>query len=231
LSIQNYYLIKFSFPQPQTGYDIYVLLEYLNMFKKISRRNKLIFSIIILTILLSGGFFLWENKEIKGSPDDYIIKENAHGNFVYNKKAGLTVKIPEDWMIKKMGINDGLEEGAIVLSSPNTEKELQKALPLEKGCLVFLKTLYEKIDLAEIKMEAMYTHSTWILESQEFEETTINSYQALKSTFNTLATGPGMGFYIPQNNKVYWINLFWAVNQKEECVQIFDNFLKTISIK
>jgi len=199
---------------------------------KITKINKVIFIVVVLLILLAGIFFYyWQNKEIKSSPDDYTVEETVNGKFVYNKKARFNVEIPEDWTIKKMGINDGLEEGAVVLFSSNTEKELQKALPLEKGCLIIFKTLYEKLDLTEIKMEAMYAHSIWILESQEFKETTINNRQALESTFNTLATGPGMGIYIPQNNKTYWINLFWAVNQKEKCIQTFDNFLKTISIE
>jgi len=199
---------------------------------KITKKVKVIFIIVVLLILLAGGFFYyWKNKEIKGTPEDYIIKETAEGKFIYNKKAEFTAEIPENWAAKKMGTNDGLEEGAIVLFSSDTEKELQKALPLKKGCLIFLKTLYEKLDLAEIKMEAMYTHSTWMVESQEFEETTINNRQVLKSMFNTLATGPGVGIYIPQNNKTYWINLFWEVDQKEECIQMFDNFLKTISIE
>jgi hypothetical protein len=201
------------------------------MFKIISRRKSFVFGLIIILILLLGGFFLWQNRKITGSPDDYIIKETIGKKNVYNKKAGINIETPENWTIKKMEADDGLEEGAIVLFSPEAEKELQKALPLEKGCLIFLKTLYEKFNLDEIKMEAMYTHSTWMAESQEFEEITTNNHQALKSMFNTIATGPGMGIYIPQNNKTYWINLFWAVDQKEECIQTFDNFLKTISIE
>ena len=200
--------------------------------------NKKIFILIIMVVslLLIAIATLWwlEEREIKGSPDDYVIKETAEGKIVENKKAGLTVKVPEGWEVKKMGIEEGLKEGAIVFYSPNTERELRegkKTLPLESGCLIHIKLIYEKLNFPEIKMEVKYTHSIWGLETEEFEEITINNYHGLKNIFSTRATGPGIGIYIPRSDKIYWINLFWAINEKESCNQEFDKFLETISIK
>ena len=57
-------------------------------------KKKIIIALVLILIAL-GGFFYWQNREIKGSPDDYVIKETAEGIFVENKKAGLKVKSPE----------------------------------------------------------------------------------------------------------------------------------------
>jgi len=54
-----------------------------------------IFVILFLILVAGGGFFWWGKREIKGSPEDYVIKETAEGKIVENKKAGLTVKVPE----------------------------------------------------------------------------------------------------------------------------------------
>jgi hypothetical protein len=200
-------------------------------------KKKIIISIgIVLFLIIAGGgfFWWWEGREIKGSPTDYIIKETGEGKIIENKRAGLTVKVPEGWETRKMGAEEGLEEGAIVFYSPNTEVELRegkKNLPLEKGCLIHVKLIYEKLNFAGIKMEARYTHSIWGVKTEEFEEITINNYLALKNIFDTHTTGPGMGIYIPRDDKIYWINLFWAINEKESCSHEFDKFLDTVSIR
>lgn len=203
-------------------------------------KRKVIISIIvflILVIVIGGIFWWWQGRKIKGSPNDYVIKETSEGKIVENKKAGLTVKVPEGWEISKMGTEEGIEEGAIVFYSPNTEIELRegkKTLPLEIGCLIHLKLIYEKLNFSEIKIEARYTHSIWELkteETEEFEETNINNYRALKNIFDTRATGPGLGVYIHGSDKVYWLNLFWGPNEKEGCIQDFNKFLETVTIK
>jgi len=197
--------------------------------------KKIIVLLVVALFLIGGGFFWWwQKREIKGSPEDYVIRETAEGKMVENRRAGLTLKTLEGWEVKKMGAEEGLEEGAVVFYSPDTERELRegkKTLPLEKGCLIHLKVIYEKLNFPEIKMEVRYAHSILGLEAEEFEEVAVNNYQTLKNTFTTRATGPGIGIYIPKNDKVYLINLFWAINEKESCEQKFNKFLETISIR
>ena len=205
----------------------WVLLENMVNFGKILNK-KVIF--VIVLILLAGGFFWWQNKEIKGSPDDYVIKETEEGIFVENKKAGLTMIVPEGWEIKKMEV----EEGGVTFYSEGTIiewKNDQIILPLENGCMMGSEVIYEKMDFEEIKEEARRTHLMLGVESDEFEEILVNNYKTLKNTFELQEYGPGVGIYIPIKNKGYAFYLYWASNQKEECVQEFDKFLETISIQ
>ena len=60
-----------------------------------TKRKKIgvIFIVIGLILAVSAGLFYWYiNREIKGSPDDYMIRETNEGIVVENNKAGLEVK-------------------------------------------------------------------------------------------------------------------------------------------
>jgi hypothetical protein len=59
-------------------------------------------------LILAGGFFYWwQGREIKGSPEDYVIRETTEGKIIENKKAGLTVKAPEGWGARKIEFGEG----------------------------------------------------------------------------------------------------------------------------
>jgi len=197
--------------------------------------NKKIVSVfIIFLIALFGGLFFWwqSNKEIKGSPDDYVIKETKEGIFVEKKKAGLIVKAPEDWDVKKLEIG----EGAVDFYSSNLEinqKEGEIILPLEKGCKIQASVGYEKSNFVEIKTELRYSFALRGMKSVDFEEIIVDNYPSLKSTFDIKEEGSGIGMSvsIPTNNKVYGFSVMWGFDEEERCIQEFDEFLETISIQ
>ena len=126
-------------------------------FKKFLNK-KVIFIFVVLVILVGGGFFLWQsNKEIKGSPDDYVIKETAEGKFVENKKAGLVVKVPEGWEGEKMEA----EEGLVTFFPSGTEMEMREekiVLPIKKGCLIRTTIVYREGNFDQIKKETTIDH-------------------------------------------------------------------------
>jgi len=197
----------------------------------VKQKKIIIFLIIISLLIIAGGVFLWwSGREIKGSPEDYEIKETTEGKIVENKKAGLKVEVPEGWEAKKMEVG----EGVITFYSPNAELEFREGkvvLPLKKGCIIYASLAYKKMDFSQIEFEVRYTHSLLGKKSEEFKEIIINDHQALKNTFDTQKIGPGMGVNIPYKNKVYAFYLYWADGEKENCIQEFDKFLETISIK
>jgi len=195
--------------------------------------KKIFISIIIILFLVAIGggiFYWWQKREIKGSPKDYVIKETSEGKIVENKKAGLTVNAPEGWEAEKISIKEGFM--IFYPSSAPIEWQNEKIkLPLENGCVVDVNVVYEKMDFVEIKLDVRYALSMLGIKSQEFEEITIKNYPALKNTFDTQKIGPGMGVNIPYKNKVYAFYLYWAPEEKENCIQEFNKFLETISIR
>jgi len=195
-------------------------------------KKKIIILVVVVLVLVGGGFFCWQNREIKGSPEDYVIKETAAGIIVENKKAGLVLKVPEGWEVKKVEI----EEGAVDFSSPDLETEQKEGkivLPFKKGCKIQASIRYEKLSFADIEIESRYSFVLMGMKSVNFEETTVNMYPALKSTFDKQEGGVGVGISIsiPTSNKVYGFSVVWGPNEKERCIQEFDRFLETIQIK
>jgi len=200
-------------------------------FRRLLKNKKVIFALVIFLILITGGLLWWQgNKEIKGSPDDYIVKETEEGISVENKKAGLVVRVPEGWEVRKVEF----EEGAINFYSLDTDIELQEekiVLPIKRGCLIQANVVYEEMDFEQIREEATMTHIALGVESDEFEEIIINNHKALKNIFSLRKYGHGIGIYIPMENKGYAFYLYWGSDEKEKCVQGFENFLEIISIK
>jgi len=189
-----------------------------------------IFVVLFLAVVGGGFFWWWQRREIKGSPQDYVIKETEEGKFVENKKAGLTVKVPEGWEAEKMEV----EEGFVVLYPLYAPFERQNGrikLPLEDGCIIDVGVVYEKMDFTDIKIDIRYTLSVLGINSHEFEEIIINDYSALKNIFDTQKIGPGIGINIPYKNRTHSFYLYWSPDKRETCIQEFDKFLETILIK
>ena len=69
------------------------------------------------------------------------------------------------------------------------------------------------------------------MKSEEFEIVTINNRQVLKNTFDTKFIGPCIGIYFLNKNKFFSFAIYWAPEEKERCIQEFNKFLETVSIK
>jgi hypothetical protein len=194
-------------------------------------KKKIIILVIIILIVAGGGFFWWwKGREIKGSPADYIIKETGEGRVVENKKAGLTIKVPEGWEVKKMEVR----EGSVLIHTSDIEGKKWNEMvvpPLTKGCGVEVSVVYKKMNFDEIKEEVKTIHWGLRIKSEEFEKVTINNWQALKNTFESDVLGLVSSIYIPIKNKLYDFDLYWGIDEKEKCIQEFDKFLDTVSIK
>lgn len=77
--------------------------ERLRMFCQFSMSKKIIFSIIVISILAVGGFFCWwqngaELRELnKNLPDGIRVVQRNGSQVVINQKDGYEIKVPEGW--------------------------------------------------------------------------------------------------------------------------------------
>ena len=178
---------------------------------------------------MTGSFFWWQGREIKGSPEDYVIKETEQGKIIENKRAGLRFEVPAEWEAQKIEFL----EGSVVINTKDIEGVWRNEMvnpPLTKGCGIEIGVVYRKMDFDEIKKEVKDIHFGLGIKSEEFEQITINNQDALKNTFDSISLGPGIVIYIPNKNKLYGFSVNWAPEEKEKCIQEFNQFLETVLI-
>jgi hypothetical protein len=193
--------------------------------------KKAIFLMVVILLLIAGGvFWWWQKREIKGSPKDYVVKETEEGIIIENKRAGLTMKAPDGWIVEKIEIM----EGSVVFYTPDIESvraNKKDTLPLKTGCMVEVAVDYMKTTLEEIEKIAQEEHETLIMRSDEFEMTEISGRAALRNTFNCVELGPSIEVYVPKRDILYGIRIAMEGENTERCSQEFDKFLETVSIK
>ena len=195
--------------------------------KKISK--KIFFISILILSAITIGFWGWQKTRIRGNPNDYIVKETIEGKVIENEKAGLIIKVPEGWEMEKAE----LQEGGISFYFNGSKSRLENGqinLPLEKGCMVGTEIVYEKLNFKELENEARFAHTTLGGKIDKFKIIFISDHEALENAFELYRYGPGIGVYIPIGNHICAFYLYWAVGQKENCVQEFNKFLETLSI-
>jgi len=200
------------------------------MFKKINISKKIIVLTLVLVLAVGGFFLWWQSREIKGSPEDYVIKETEKGRVVENERVGLRIQVPKGWMSEKIEFL----EGSIIMYTTDVESERQSevvAPPLKNGCGIEVAVAYKEVNFDEIKKEIEEVHVGIGIKSEKFETVTINDHKALKNTFDSVSLGPGISVYFSQKNKLYSFVIYWGLDEKERCTQEFDKFLETVSIE
>lgn len=191
--------------------------------------KKVIIGLVVVLICIAGGFIWWQNREIKGSSNDYAIRETEQGKIIENKKAGLIVEVPEGWKTEKMEANEGL----MAFYSPDINGGLQNGRivpPLEEGCMIHVSVTYEEMDFSSLRLQAKYNLALLGVKSEELEEVMVKNYRALRTTADTQKIGSAMGIDIPYGDKTYSFLLIFASDDKNNCIQEFNQFLETISI-
>jgi hypothetical protein len=189
------------------------------------RKKKIMILGVVLVLVIGAGVFYYMNREIKGSPNDYVIQ----GDIIENKRAGLKIQAPQGWDIQKIE----LLEGSVAFDSPDIEGEWRNGMinpPLKKGCAIDFGVVYKKMDFKEIKDEIKDIHFGLGMISEEFEEIEINNRKALKNTFDSQVLGPGIIIYFTENNKLYSFGVNWGPDEKERCVKEFEEMLNKIII-
>jgi len=196
------------------------------------KKKNIIFVLIIITLLVIGGVFWWINrpKEIKGSPDDYVIKDTQEGSVVENSKAGLRFKVPDGWRAKKVEV----EEGSVVLYSPDAESVYPTGSlrpPLKKGCMIEIAVGYRKMDFEKLKKEIQRIHEGLAVKLDEVKETKIHNVPTLENRFECVELGFSINLYPVLEDKFYSISLSLAPQEREKCSKAFDKFLATLSFE
>ncbi len=200
------------------------------MFLKIENKRNF-FILIIILILAAGAVFFYfkqEKREKVGSPDDYVIIETEEGTIVENKKAGLTMKAPEGWSVRKINVM----EGSVVFYSPDAQGLNPDKIrpPLQQGCMIETVVDYRKINTEDLKEEIKENHSFLAIQYDNFEEIEIKGKNILKNTFDCLELGPSIEIYI-LDDLLRGIGISTSSENLEKCSQSLNKFIDNLTIE
>jgi len=199
--------------------------------------------IVIVLILIVGGLFYWwqgrmaqKSKEIQKKEEvteekiietfgDIVVKETSEGKVVENKKEGISMKVPEGWVVQ---LPTNAQE-PVSFYSPDVT---QGGEGEEFTCKITFSVSQEKKDIASLKEEIGFNISElFTVEFHKFEVIKIAEIEALKSILNTLETGYSIAVYIPTSDRLYNFIIYANPEDKDKCSQEFNKFLDTVLIE
>jgi len=190
-----------------------------------------VFGWLVLLIAKLGPFGE-EKEEFVSQPttwsqkEDYVIKETPEGKFVINEKAGLSFKVPEGWRVELP------EETAGVYF-------LEKNTRLEQGIFVGGCAIVLAVDFRGTLVENTRGIISYLEKHPEEEESDmfidiieVARHKALKKIGQAdFRFGKSINIEIPLGEKLCHITTRPLLEEEERCLQEFDKFLETVSIK
>ena len=208
-------------------------------------KKKIIILIIVIFVLIlgvGGFFYLWQGQMAQKSKEsekkegateekiietfgDIVVKETSEGKVVENKKEGISMKVPEGWVVQ---LPTNAQE-PVSFYSPDVT---QGGEGEEFTCKITFSVSQEKKDIASLKEEIGFNISElFTVEFHKFEVIKIAEIEALKSILNTLETGYSIAVYIPTSDRLYNFIIYANPEDKDKCSQEFNKFLDTVLIE
>ncbi|SRR6056297_202622 len=205
-------------------------------------RKKILISFLIL-LLLVGGFFVWHKYFRLTPPEDwdsaetfsretYNIKNTDEGRIVENEKAGITFKIPKGWEVRE----DKVSHNDFTLYSSNAVPGISTYLfdSLRKGCRINMKIKNINTNIETLKnyLTNKDQNSGENIEIDEIKEIRLDNKKAIKRAVKVASLKMEYTiFHIKYDNEIIIINLGSSLNNKQQCTEVFNEFVETISFK
>lgn len=209
--------------------------------KKAKRQGKKIVFLVLLVILAAfgAGFFYYWNfyetpvekwSDAEYSPaEDYKVIESEEGIFVENKKAGISFKVPDGWRIEEYF-------DQILLKSPDIEGSIVKRGGIEKGCEIAVEVSDTKTSISTLENQLKKLHDKEYFKDESYQIVDIDGHQTLQNQVTlTFLDNRGLALHIPvkrtPRSKLYFIRIASKPYEFEFCKEVFEDFVKTVSIQ
>jgi len=193
--------------------------------------------IIAFLIIVIGGIFLWLEYTEEAdewspgvefeSPENYVFKDTAEGKIVENLSAGISFKVPNNWTVDKEEI--GIDEWIVNILSPDAE--INQSGLLVSGCGVSASIQYHEATAMATRhrIEDPERFSNEI--SGGYQAIKIGEHLALRITIENPEWGKAVAIKIPIEDRIYMFETRFLPEEMERCSQVFEDFLKEISIE
>ena len=201
-------------------------------------KNKKII-VVVLALLIAGGYFLWqneENKDIKSIREaplmtGYTVNQEQGKEVIENKEAGLRFEVPDGWEVRRF-------KGGMV-SLFTKEKFKQQDRDRERECFVtvVIGEVSRKVDIGQVKKSIEKSiNEDYSLISADFKVINISNYPTATVFFESKPSYYHNFSIInaSSKNKVYYFSgIFWNPGDEnlKKCINGFDEMLSTVSIE
>ncbi|MFA5310613.1 MAG: hypothetical protein WC386_02900 [Candidatus Paceibacterota bacterium] len=206
-----------------------------------NKKCKIIIAIVFILALIAVGFFYYNKvQEDRMGPVSFesFKKTETDGKvFMENKDIGLKFMVPEGWGVQN------LTWSSISVVSQDFEPFTNPSPLPKKGCLININPEIQiegsDYDLQYGDLKAMANDSNYLLlhntDKEKYESIELSELKGVKSDFlidnNINNVGNRIYEAVPYNNVIYYFETSIFGENKEECLQEFDNFLTTVFIK
>ncbi|HNY36151.1 MAG TPA: hypothetical protein PLD14_00195 [Candidatus Pacearchaeota archaeon] len=202
--------------------------------------SKIIILSVLTLILITTGYFLynkWQESKMGLVSFEKVLEQEIDGKkYIENKEVGLTFAVPDGWEIKKDSI------GLSIHSSDFIPLEKDSFFIPQKGCWIEVYAELQKegsnydIDYSYLKDKIASNYcSRYQNDEQKICETReVSGLNGLEENdFKNEGENQGIftSFSIPYNNIIYSFHSYLFGQDKEVCLQEFNNFLTTVNIK
>ncbi len=202
---------------------------------------KIILAVVLVLALIAIGYVCYNKvQEDKMGPVSFesFKKVEADGKvFMENKDIGLKFMVPEGWEV------ENAPWASISVKTPDFIPFTNPSPLPKSGCLI---NINPEIQIEGSKYDLQYTYYKQIIDDKEAlagrnigkEKCEIVELSGIKAvrdnTFidsNVDNNGNYIYVAIPYNNIIYRFETYIFGQDKEKCLQNFDNLITTISIK
>ena len=207
--------------------------------------KKIIILIIVIFVLIlgvGGFFYLWQGrmaqkaKEIEKREEvaeekvietfgDIVVKETPKGKIVENKKEGISMKVPEGWILQ---LPTDVQEPVSFYSPELVQGEQGE----EYMCKIETSVSDGPMDINALQKKWQEETREWYtVIKDEYSVINIQRYQALKNISETVEGGFSINIAISTENKLYSFVVYSYPQYKEKCSKKLDEFLGEVSIE
>jgi len=201
----------------------------------------ILIGVAVLAVVAIGYLFYIKYQESKLGPVSYEsfkkIEENGKV-FLENKEVGLKFQVPEGWKT-----DDVFGWTSLSMQSSDYKVFNEKNYPIpEKGCWIDIlakkefsgKEDVEYLDVLDLLKDKEYMNSQ-NSEKNIYELFFLDSLESIKSKTiinqNKENQGEVVSIELPYDKKYYSFETYLFGSDKEKCLEEFNDFIQTISIK
>jgi hypothetical protein len=201
---------------------------------------KIIILSVLILALIAVSYFLynkWQESKMGLVSFEKATEQKIDGKtYIENKDVGLKFVVPDGWELGKYSEGVSMHSSDFV---PFTEDSF--FIP-KSGCWIELYSKVEKegsdydLDYSYLKNEIVSNYCSRYQNNGQkaCEDVKISGLNGIReNNFNDEQKNPGFftSLRVPYNNIVYAFSSYFFGKDKEACIQEFNNFLTTVTIK